>query len=70
MFLKIMPMSLAELEQFILINHHLPEMPSATQIKDEGINTTETMALLLKKIEELTIIVIEQQKQIDQLRSK
>lgn len=59
--------SLYEIEQFIQKNKHLPEIPSATAIENNGLDIGETQALLLKKIEELTLYTIQQQKQIDAL---
>ncbi|KYP14100.1 MAG: hypothetical protein A1D16_00070 [Flavihumibacter sp. CACIAM 22H1] len=59
--------SLYEVEVFIQKYHHLPEIPSAAEIDEKGLDIGETQALLLKKIEELTLYAIEQQKQIDAL---
>ena len=63
-------MPLSELEHFIKQNNHLPDVPTETQVKENGINVAEMNAKLLQKIEELTLYVIEQQKQIDELKSK
>jgi len=54
--------SLGEVEQYIQQNHHLPEMPSAAQVEKDGLNLGDNQATLLKKIEELTLYVIEQNK--------
>lgn len=59
--------SLDSLEQFIQLNKRLPEIPSATDVEKDGIDLGGTQALLLKKIEELTLIVIEQNKRIEGL---
>ncbi len=56
--------SLAEIEAFINANKHLPEVPSAAQMEEEGIVLGQMNMLLLKKIEELTLYSIEQEKQI------
>ena len=61
-------MSLYELEQFIQTNKHLPEIPSETEVKENGINLGEMQGKLLLKIEELTLYIIELQKQIDELK--
>ena len=58
--------SLEETETFIQENQHLPEIPAATEIEAEGLLLGEMNALLLKKIEELTLHTIEQHKLIDQ----
>ncbi len=60
-------MSLAELEQFIQINKHLPDVPTQSQVEEQGIDVLEMNAILLKKIEELTLYVIELQKQVKEL---
>ena len=63
---KLMP--LQELEQFVNENQHLPEIPSAATVEENGIHVGEMNALLLKKIEELTLYVLDLQKQIDELK--
>jgi len=55
---------LQELESFIKINNHLPEIASAKEMESEGMNLSEMNIKLLQKIEELTLYVIEQQKQL------
>jgi len=57
-------MPLPELEQFIVKNKHLPDIPSAQQVAKEGIELGATQAALLKKIEELTLYMIEQNKEL------
>ena len=61
-------MSLKELEVYIKQHMHLPDIPSANEVKENGIQIGEMNGLLLKKIEELTIHLIEQQKEIDNLK--
>ena len=56
--------SLDETEKYINENHHLPDVPSETEVKENGINVANMNATLLKKIEELTLYVIEQNKLI------
>lgn len=58
----------SEWEAFIKANKHLPGVPSAAEVANEGIALGEMQAILLRKIEELTLMVIEQQKQIEQLK--
>ena len=57
-------------EQFIKENKHLPEIPSAAEVEKDGINLGEMNARLLKKIEELTLHLIEQNKKQAQLSSE
>jgi hypothetical protein len=56
---------LSEVESYIKANKHLPEVPSAKQMEEEGLNLKEMNLLLLKKVEELTLHLIEQQKVIE-----
>ena len=57
--------SIKELEQYIQTQKHLPDVPSAAEVKKEGLDLGDNQAILLKKIEELTLYVIEQNKRID-----
>jgi hypothetical protein len=61
---------LSELETYINQNKHLPEVPSAKQMEAEGLNLKEMNLLLLKKVEELTLHLIEQNKLIVQLKEQ
>lgn len=54
--------SLQEVEAYIKQNHHLPEVPSAEEVKNNGINLGDHQVTLLKKIEELTLYAIDQNK--------
>jgi hypothetical protein len=56
-------MPLSELESYINQNKHLPEVPSAKEVAENGIAVGEMSATLLKKIEELTLYVIELKKE-------
>ncbi len=61
-------LSLYEIENFVKLNYHLPGVPSEKKVLEEGLNLGEMDAILLKKIEELTLYIIEQQKEIDGLK--
>jgi len=63
-------MSLNEVEKYYLENKHLPGVPSAKEMVVTGDNIVETDAMLLKKIEELTLYMVEQQKKIKELEQK
>jgi hypothetical protein len=58
------------LEQFIKTNRHLPEIPSEVEVNENGINLGEMQGKLLMKIEELTLYIIEQEKQLKELQSR
>ncbi|WP_417360439.1 fibronectin type III domain-containing protein [Galbibacter sp.] len=60
--------SLAVVEQHIKSNKHLMNMPSASEIERHGIALGDMDARLLRKIEELTLYTIAQEKQIEQLK--
>ena len=63
-------MPLYELEKYIKQNKHLPEIPSAKEIEANQINLLNMNMLILKKVEELTLYVIEHEKRINQLENK
>ena len=62
--------TLSEVDQFIQTNKHLPDMPSALEVQENGINVGEMNARLVKKVEELTLYLISLQKEIEQLKAK
>ena len=53
---------LLDVESFITENKHLPEIPSATEIEKDGQDLGEMNRLLLQKVEELTLYLIEMKK--------
>lgn len=63
-------LDLKSLEAFLKQNHHLPEIPSAQKLKEDGLELKKMNLLLLQKIEELTLYTIEQQKQLDALQDQ
>ncbi|WP_439697193.1 hypothetical protein ACFGVS_01635 [Mucilaginibacter sp. AW1-7] len=56
--------SLETLKNYIDQNHHLPEIPSEQEVAKNGINLGEMNKLLLKKVEELTLYLIEKDKEV------
>ncbi|MFA6083759.1 hypothetical protein [Mucilaginibacter sp.] len=70
-------LTLDEVKSYIDKNKHLPGVPSAEQTEKEGLKLGEMNAVLLKKVEELTLYLIEKDKQdkqkqaqIDQLKQQ
>ena len=63
-------LSLSELQQFIDDNGHLPEVPSETEVKEEGYKMAKMQGLLLKKIEELTLYTLKQQELIEKMEKR
>ena len=62
--------SIEEVEKFIQKNGHLPKIPSAETVKQNGQHLGETQKLMMEKIEELTLYIIQLKKEIDILKSK
>ncbi|PKP44946.1 MAG: hypothetical protein CVT95_09970 [Bacteroidetes bacterium HGW-Bacteroidetes-12] len=63
-------MPLNEVENFITENKHLPDVPSATEVKENGIDLAQMDAILLQKIEELTLYIIELKKEMNKLKEE
>ncbi|MEM6517178.1 MAG: hypothetical protein AAF688_13410 [Bacteroidota bacterium] len=62
--------TLNEVEQFIEENNHLPEIPSAKEFEQNGVMQGAMDMNLLKKIEELTLYAIQQEKKIKKLQQE
>ena len=63
-------MPLSDLKFFITENHHLPEVPSENDIMAEGIEIGDMQGILLKKVEEMTLYILQLQEQIDKLEQR
>ncbi len=61
--------SLDYVEKYIKENHHLPNIPNAQEVDESGIDLGEMNKLLLQKVEELTLYVIELKKQNEKMES-
>jgi hypothetical protein len=59
--------SLAEVEEHVREHKHLPDVPSGAEMKENGVNVAELNMVLLKKIEELTLYAVAQNKRIEKL---
>ncbi len=62
--------SLPETEAYIKANGHLEGVPTEAEAKAKGIDVAEMNATLLKKIEEITLLLIEQNKSIENLKKE
>lgn len=62
--------TLEEVEEHIHIKGHLPEIPSESEVTENGINLGEMNAKLLQKIEELTLYMIDMNKRMNQLEQE
>ena len=63
-------LTLTALESYIKANKHLPEVPSAKEFERDGMAVGEMNKLLLKKIEELTLHVIDINKRMEKLEAE
>jgi len=61
---------LSEIKAYIDKNQHLPEVPTAEQVSKNGINLGEMNTLLMKKVEELTLYLLELKKDNDLLNQR
>jgi hypothetical protein len=61
---------LTDVEAFIKEKGHLPDVPSEAEVLEHGIEVGAMNATLLQKIEELTLYVIEQQKQMQEMQKE
>jgi hypothetical protein len=59
--------NLNEVENYIQENNHLPDIPSAAEVRKNGYTLHDMNIKLLQKVEELTLYSIEQNKKIEQL---
>jgi hypothetical protein len=62
--------TLNEVKDYIDKNHHLPDMPSEKEVADNGFNLGEMNKILVKKVEELTLYMIEKDKENKEQRLK
>ncbi|HEX5717312.1 MAG TPA: hypothetical protein VF179_14220, partial [Thermoanaerobaculia bacterium] len=62
-------MPLAELESFVKENRHLPGVPNAGDVKQHGLNLSQFQLKLLEKVEELTLYVLAQKKEMEDLHA-
>jgi hypothetical protein len=62
--------TLASVEEFINRNSHLPEVPSAADVEANGVNLGGMNAILLKKVEEMTLYMIQANKEMLQMKEK
>ena len=62
--------SLIDVENYIKQNKHLPDVPSAIEVEKNGIDLGNNQKILLQKIEELTLYIIDQNKKIEELQNQ
>ena len=57
--------SIQQVKTYISLHHHLPGVPSAKEVREQGLDLAGNQAILLKKIEELTLYTIDQDKKLE-----
>lgn len=57
--------TLKETAKFIAVNKHLPGVPKATEVEENGLQLGEMNRILMQKVEELTLHLIEKDKKIE-----
>lgn len=62
--------SIGNLQTFIKKNGHLPDVPSAEEVKNGGLDMAKMQVVLLRKVEELTLYIIDQQKELTALKNQ
>ncbi|MRG47029.1 hypothetical protein GFS24_18040 [Chitinophaga sp. SYP-B3965] len=62
--------SIYETEQYIQKHKHLPGIPNETEVKEKGVDVGEMNKLLLQKIEEQMLYIIELKKQVDKMQQE
>lgn len=61
---------LKDVSKYIQKNHHLPGIPSAAELQENGINVGEMQTLQMQKIEELTLYMIEMDKKMEAMQTE
>jgi len=59
-------MPLKEVKKYIAKNGHLPNVPSAKEIEENGVDLGETAKITMEKVEELTLHLIKQQELLEE----
>ena len=62
--------NLSQVESYIKENKHLPDIPSAKQVEEEGLSMAEMMSKQMQKIEELTLYLIEMKKENEAIKKE
>jgi hypothetical protein len=62
--------TLQQIESYIKQNKHLPEVPSGKEMEENGMNLKEMNLILLKKVEELTLYMIELKKENEEIKKQ
>jgi hypothetical protein len=61
---------LSDLEQYLEQNQRLPNIPSAAEVEENGLDLGDMQSKLLQKIEELTLYILQQEKKVLDLQNQ
>ena len=61
---------LSEVSAYIQTNRHLPDIPTEAEVKEKGVSLGDMQAKLLAKVEELTLHLIQQERDNQELRER
>ncbi|MBV8252243.1 MAG: hypothetical protein JO154_06500 [Chitinophaga sp.] len=62
--------SLNDLKQYLNTHKHLPDMPAAAEVEQNGLDVGDMNKRLLQKVEELTLYLLQQQEEITALKAR
>ena len=62
--------SLSDVRAYYEKNNHLPNVPTACEIEEKGINMSEMSAIQMQKIEELTMYIVQLKDELDELKKQ
>ena len=62
-------MNFSDLKQYIQSNSHLPGVPSAAEVEENGVELGATTEILLQKIEEMTLYILQLEERVQQLEN-
>ena len=63
-------LSIPELETYLKEHKHLPNVPSAKEVQENGQHLGEIQLKMMEKLEEMSLYIIDLQKQITELKSR
>jgi len=63
-------MPLVDLETYITTKKHLPNVPTAQDVEENGVDLGEINKILVEKVEELTLYIISMNKRMMQLEAE
>ena len=62
-------MEISDLRSYVRQNRHLPGVPSAAEVEENGVELGATTEILLQKIEEMTLYILQLEERVQQLEN-